>query len=95
MSELEEYDEYESLPNTATATTHMIAGSLAGILEHCVMYPVDSVKVIYFLFKLSILYFHQILPKFYCVDSFISEHSLWSWRDFLEFFCSYCDFELF
>jgi len=44
MSELDEYDEYESLPNTATATTHMIAGSLAGILEHCVMYPVDSVK---------------------------------------------------
>ncbi|XP_057380036.1 mitoferrin-1-like [Daphnia carinata] len=38
-----EFDEYESLP-TSNSTTHMIAGSMAGILEHCVMYPIDSVK---------------------------------------------------
>lgn len=42
-----EFDEYESLP-TSNSTTHMIAGSMAGILEHCVMYPIDSVKVILF-----------------------------------------------
>ena len=39
-----EFDEYESLPTSSTST-HMIAGSMAGILEHCVMYPIDSVKV--------------------------------------------------
>lgn len=41
---LDPEDLYESLP-TASATTHMLAGSMAGILEHCVMYPIDSVKV--------------------------------------------------
>ena len=37
-------DEYETLP-TASMSTHMCAGALAGIMEHAVMYPVDSVKV--------------------------------------------------
>ncbi|XP_071828307.1 mitoferrin-1-like [Apostichopus japonicus] len=39
----EEYD-YESLPETSSFTTFMIAGAIAGIMEHCVMYPVDCVK---------------------------------------------------
>ncbi|XP_029459979.1 mitoferrin-1 isoform X2 [Rhinatrema bivittatum] len=37
-------DEYESLPPSASLSTHMTAGAVAGILEHSVMYPVDSVK---------------------------------------------------
>ncbi|KAG7480727.1 hypothetical protein MATL_G00059350 [Megalops atlanticus] len=39
-----EGDDYESLPPTASLATHMTAGAVAGILEHTVMYPVDSVK---------------------------------------------------
>lgn len=39
--------EYESLPPHVSVTTHMTAGAVAGILEHTVMYPVDSVKVMY------------------------------------------------
>jgi hypothetical protein len=42
---MSEFDEYESLPE-ASALTHMIAGSLAGVGEHVAMYPVDSIKVI-------------------------------------------------
>jgi len=38
-------DDYESLPQTSSMTTHMLAGAAAGIMEHCVMYPVDCVKV--------------------------------------------------
>jgi solute carrier family 25 iron transporter 28/37 len=38
-------DEYESLPS-GSVLTHMIAGAIAGTAEHCVMYPLDSVKVI-------------------------------------------------
>lgn len=38
-------DEYESLPESTTFRTHLMAGAAAGILEHAVMYPVDSVKV--------------------------------------------------
>ncbi|KAM7290388.1 putative carrier protein MRS3/4 [Ixodes scapularis] len=38
-----ELDDYESLP-TGSAVTHMAAGAAAGIMEHCVMYPLDSVK---------------------------------------------------
>lgn len=53
MSETESKDsessegdgDYESLPPHASLTTHMTAGAVAGILEHTVMYPVDSVKV--------------------------------------------------
>ena len=37
-------DEYEGLPETAGLGTHMAAGALAGISEHVVMYPLDSVK---------------------------------------------------
>ncbi|XP_076981826.1 mitoferrin-2 isoform X5 [Tamandua tetradactyla] len=36
--------DYEALPAGATVTTHMVAGAVAGILEHCVMYPIDCVK---------------------------------------------------
>uniref|UniRef100_A0A3P9C5T4 Mitoferrin-1 n=1 Tax=Maylandia zebra TaxID=106582 RepID=A0A3P9C5T4_9CICH len=36
--------DYESLPPHVSVTTHMTAGAVAGILEHTVMYPVDSVK---------------------------------------------------
>uniref|UniRef100_A0A8P0PK06 Solute carrier family 25 member 28 n=2 Tax=Canis lupus familiaris TaxID=9615 RepID=A0A8P0PK06_CANLF len=32
------------MPAGATVTTHMVAGAVAGILEHCVMYPIDCVK---------------------------------------------------
>lgn len=41
---MSEFDEYESLP-TASAATHLIAGSMAGVFEHVSMYPVDSIKV--------------------------------------------------
>ncbi|KAJ8263164.1 hypothetical protein COCON_G00156210 [Conger conger] len=41
---LEDDDDYESLPPTASLATHMTAGAVAGILEHTLMYPVDSVK---------------------------------------------------
>ncbi|XP_050522291.1 mitoferrin-1 [Daktulosphaira vitifoliae] len=37
------FDDYESLP-TSNVTDHMMAGAIAGIMEHCVMYPLDSVK---------------------------------------------------
>lgn len=42
------FDDYEQLPTPST-TTNMIAGGAAGILEHCVMYPMDSIKVRSFL----------------------------------------------
>ncbi|KAK6177949.1 hypothetical protein SNE40_012807 [Patella caerulea] len=41
---MEDEDLYESLPETSTMSTHMMAGAAAGVMEHCVMYPVDCVK---------------------------------------------------
>ena len=38
-------DDYESLPATASLSVTCLAGALAGIAEHCVMFPIDSVKV--------------------------------------------------
>lgn len=40
----DDYD-YESLGNNATLGQDAMAGALAGIAEHCAMYPVDSIKV--------------------------------------------------
>lgn len=37
--------EYESLPEHAGPAIHMVAGASAGILEHCIMFPFDVVKV--------------------------------------------------
>ena len=48
-------DEYESLPPNASTTDHMIAGAAAGIMEHCIIYPVDVVKV-GLLFKFGFLF---------------------------------------
>lgn len=38
------FEDYESLP-TQNFVTHMTAGAIAGVMEHCIMYPLDSVKV--------------------------------------------------
>ncbi|CAG7851730.1 Uncharacterized mitochondrial carrier C8C9.12c [Serendipita indica DSM 11827] len=36
--------DYEALPDTAGHGVHMLAGALAGISEHAIMFPVDSIK---------------------------------------------------
>lgn len=38
------FEDYETLP-TQNPITHMTAGAIAGVMEHCIMYPLDSVKV--------------------------------------------------
>jgi solute carrier family 25 iron transporter 28/37 len=37
-------DPYESLPGGKSTLVYMSAGAAAGILEHCVMYPIDVVR---------------------------------------------------
>lgn len=39
-----EEGDYESLPPSSSSSTHMLAGAAAGVMEHCIMYPIDSVK---------------------------------------------------
>lgn len=43
QTEDHEHD-YEGLPQYASTRTHMLAGAVAGIMEHCLMFPVDCVK---------------------------------------------------
>ena len=45
LQEMEGDSEYESLPESSGPLVHMFAGSLAGMAEHTVMFPVDVVKV--------------------------------------------------
>ena len=37
--------EYESLPENSSLSASLLAGAFAGIAEHAIMYPVDSIKV--------------------------------------------------
>ncbi|KAF9418551.1 Fe(2+) transporter, partial [Podila epigama] len=36
--------EYEALPDGASMSACLLAGAFAGIAEHAVMYPIDSIK---------------------------------------------------
>lgn len=45
-SSVETEIDYEGLPQGVATSTHMLAGSVAGIMEHCLMYPIDCVKVL-------------------------------------------------
>lgn len=56
---MEEID-YESLP-TDRLSVHLLAGAAAGTFEHCAMYPVDCVKVIFVLALLK--YQHNSLTS--------------------------------
>uniref|UniRef100_A0A3P9CB92 Solute carrier family 25 member 28 n=1 Tax=Maylandia zebra TaxID=106582 RepID=A0A3P9CB92_9CICH len=44
LTSVETEIDYEGLPQGVSTSTHMLAGAVAGIMEHCVMYPVDCVK---------------------------------------------------
>ncbi|CAI5681336.1 unnamed protein product [Oreochromis niloticus] len=44
LTSVETEVDYEGLPQGVSTSTHMLAGAVAGIMEHCVMYPIDCVK---------------------------------------------------
>jgi len=51
---IEEDDfEFEGKREETTFLVHMIAGSLAGLMEHVAMYPLDTIKVNLNLFSLK------------------------------------------
>jgi len=39
-----DHDDYEALPSKLSPVIHMGAGAAAGVMEHTLMYPLDSVK---------------------------------------------------
>ena len=41
---MEDIEDYESLPNSSVAT-NMVAGAIAGVTEHSLMFPFDAIKV--------------------------------------------------
>ena len=40
---MDDFD-YESLPSTYSVEQHMLAGALAGMAEHAMIYPIDTIK---------------------------------------------------
>ena len=72
-----EESEYETL-HTENLGVHMLAGAFAGIMEHCVMYPVDFVKVYFIVSLIKIKRFHNksdtiFLPTLYVNSCFVEE----------------------
>lgn len=43
-NEILDGDDYESMPESSSVGVHMMAGAMAGMMEHVLMYPLDSVK---------------------------------------------------
>lgn len=37
-------DDYEALPDHIPFSNHLVAGAMAGIMEHSLMYPIDNIK---------------------------------------------------
>jgi hypothetical protein len=52
LDSMEGENEYESLPESSGVGIHLLAGGLAGMSEHTLMFPVDVVKVAIFLLYL-------------------------------------------
>lgn len=46
---IEEEFEFEGDRGDLPLFTHMISGSFAGIMEHVVLYPIDTIKVSFYL----------------------------------------------
>lgn len=75
MAESFDEEDYESLPATTTLTTHLMAGAAAGVMEHAIMYPVDSVKVITVItFFVSKCFVSLMCIIWYCIV--ISAHTM-------------------
>ena len=54
-------DDYESLPPSTPLYVSCCAGALAGVAEHCAMYPVDSVKVCIFITNPRVIFWLSFL----------------------------------
>lgn len=60
MMQVQKITEDKSTLNTLAgveenqASVFIMAGAAAGIMEHCIMYPVDSVKVVYLILFVSV-----------------------------------------
>jgi hypothetical protein len=46
---MEDVVDYEALPEHYGRGTHMLAGALAGLAEHAIIFPVDTIKVCQYL----------------------------------------------
>jgi solute carrier family 25 iron transporter 28/37 len=43
--------DYEALPDNTSLSAQLFAGAMAGITEHAVMHPFDSIKVSFLFFN--------------------------------------------
>lgn len=72
---MEDEFDYESLGTNSTMAQNAIAGALAGIGEHCVMYPVDSIKVKYLLERIVWCTFGKVLTRnLRCLDPYAGHY---------------------
>lgn len=68
------FDDYERL-STPSVYTNMMAGACAGVLEHCVMYPMDSVKVKIFI-HFNLISYKTSFDSFYFLNQVYKQQYL-------------------
>jgi len=68
--------DYEALPEDASLAAHLMAGAFAGIMEHTVMFPVDSIKTRMQMFRKGNLT-QGILSSISKISSSEGAHALW------------------
>ncbi|CEJ01952.1 hypothetical protein G6F70_005626 [Rhizopus microsporus] len=64
--------EYESLGANSTMTQNAIAGAMAGIGEHCIMYPVDSIRT-----RMQVLSVPELTTAITSRKQWIKQGNLW------------------
>ncbi|KAI9304387.1 mitochondrial carrier domain-containing protein [Cunninghamella echinulata] len=70
MTEIVSDYDYESLGANSTMAQNAVAGALAGIGEHCLMYPLDSIKT-------RIQADHERIQKSHSANWYRSQKQLW------------------
>lgn len=69
--------DYEALPEDASIAAHLSAGAFAGIMEHTVMYPMDSLKTRMQMLASGEMFNRSVISSLSQISSIEGVYALW------------------